>query len=87
MSDSNYTDLLEALSFSTYVVIVAALQDGKLIDWYPACEYCSLKDLRDSHELSEDVELQLFYGLDALLTFFGEAHEATKGSSNQKTNK
>lgn len=66
MDKANYTDLLEALNYSAYVVIVARMQDDKIIDWAPAADYCTLLAARLDNEWPEDAELRLIYGLDAL---------------------
>jgi len=72
MAKENYTDLLEALSVNSYVIIIAVLHNGELIDWVPASEYCTLKEAREHTEWPVDAELKLFYGLDALVRFFSD---------------
>ena len=69
MDDNNYTDLLEALTFNTHTIILAAIQEGKLVDWVPAGEYCTIQEAKIDHEWPPNAELSLLYGLDALLRF------------------
>ena len=76
MDKANYTDLLEALTYSSCVVIVAVIKGGELIDWVPAAEYCTLQDARNDNEWPEDAELRLLYGLDAITQFGCDGQKA-----------
>ena len=70
MDGKNYSDLLEALELNIAVIIVAVIKDGTLIDWAVASEYSTLQHARSKHdEWPEDAQLQLLYGLDALLMY------------------
>lgn len=69
MSKENYLDLLECLSIDTYCIIIAVIQDGQLIDWVPAAEYCTVQEAKTEHDWPTNAQVALFYGLDALLRF------------------
>lgn len=69
MNKENYLDLLEALAQNTDVIILAVIQNDRLIDWIPASEYCTILEARSDHDWPQDAEISLLYGLDALLRY------------------
>lgn len=69
MDNTNYMDLLEALTLNTHTIILAAIQEGKLVDWVPAGEYCTIREAQIDHEWPPNAEFSLLYGLDALHLF------------------